>query len=215
MHKHSLERLNREQVVSESDPFTAGRYRQFAKGLPASTSRILDVGCNTGRGGSEIRRAFPAAQIHGLDLVPERLAKISPGIYDNLAAGLLQDYQPPDGPYDAVLMGELIEHVPYDELDALLAGIQKLLRPGGRLLLTTPNPHYFLLRIRSGGSVLGGPHVSVHCPTALTQYLTYVGFQVGGVKGSGRVSTRVGARLPLMVYGSYLVIARRQPAGPE
>ena len=63
--------------------------------------------------------------------MPERLAKISPGIYDNLAAGLLQDYQPPDGPYDAVLMGELIEHVPYDELDALLAGIRRLLCPQG------------------------------------------------------------------------------------
>lgn len=210
MHKHSLERLNREQVVSESDPFTAGRYLQFAKELPASTGRILDVGCNTGRGGCELRKVFPSAQICGLDLVPERLGKITPGIYDHLVVGFLQDYQPPDGPHDAVLMGEVIEHVPWDDFGAFLDGVRRILCPGGYLLLTTPNPHYLLLRIRSGGSVLGGPHVSVHCPTALTQYLTYVGFQVDAVKGSGRVSTRVGTRFPLMVYGSYLVIARRR-----
>ena len=201
MHKHSLERLNREQVVSESDPFTAGRYQQFAKELPASTSRILDVGCNTGRGGSELRKAFPSAQIYGLDLVPERLKKIAPGIYDHLATGFLQDYQPPDGPHDAVLMGELIEHVPWEELDALLQrGPGKYFCPGGRLLLTTPNPHYFLLRIRSGGSVLGGPHVSVHCPTALTQYLTYVGFQVDAVSRAAAVYQPGSARAFLSRY---------------
>jgi 2-polyprenyl-3-methyl-5-hydroxy-6-metoxy-1,4-benzoquinol methylase len=105
-------------------------------------------------------------------------------------------------------MGEVIEHVPLDAIDAVLDAAKRLLRPDGLILLTTPNPHYLLLRLRSGGTVLGGAHVSLHCPKALSQYLRYVGFVVEVLAGSGRVSARVGTRLPMFAYGSYLIVAR-------
>ena len=116
--------------------------------------------------------------------------------------------------YDAVLAGEVIEHVPYDSLEAFLTAIRAVLRPGGLFLLTTPNPHYLLLQRRAGGSVLGEWHVSVHCPVALEQYLRHLGFAVEAVRGTGRVSTLMGGRFPLCVYGSYLVKARR-PSGQD
>jgi hypothetical protein len=43
--------VNRGQTISEDDPFTLDRYRQFAKHLSKRAVDILDVGCNTGRGG--------------------------------------------------------------------------------------------------------------------------------------------------------------------
>ena len=49
--KQSYEQLNTLQQSSEIDPFTIERYNQFFKHLPKTTKTLLDVGCNTGRGG--------------------------------------------------------------------------------------------------------------------------------------------------------------------
>jgi SAM-dependent methyltransferase len=44
----------------------------------------------------------------------------------------------PDGSFDVVVYGEVIEHMQHDPLHAL-AEIRRVLRPGGTLVLTTPN----------------------------------------------------------------------------
>jgi 2-polyprenyl-3-methyl-5-hydroxy-6-metoxy-1,4-benzoquinol methylase len=111
-------------------------------------------------------------------------------------------------PFDAMVMGELIEHVPYPALEQFVASAATVLAPGGRVLLTTPNPHALRLRLR-GGSVLGGAHVSVHCPAALSELLNHRGFRVVRIEGSGRLSRIIGVRFPLSLYGSYLLIAER------
>jgi 2-polyprenyl-3-methyl-5-hydroxy-6-metoxy-1,4-benzoquinol methylase len=206
---NSLVALNRAQGASETDPFTPERYRQFAKLLPGGTDRVLDVGCNVGRGGAALKTAAPGVRLHGLDLLPERVAQIPLGLYEDVSIGLLDACVPPPGGFDAVLMGEVIEHVPWAAFDGLLSDVLRVLRPGGVVLMTTPNPHWILLRRVSGNTVLGGPHVSAHCARALAQYLTYRGFEVYSLTGTGRVSTRLGRRPPLPFYGAYMLAAKR------
>ena len=207
---YELEQLNREQSVSEVDPFTERRYRQFARHLGGKLKgSVLDVGCNTGRGGQAFIAAMPNVLLDGVELVADRIERIPDGVYRKVYQGLLQDVPLGAEPYGALLMGELIEHVPFAVLDDLIEQSMRLLAPGGRLLLTTPNPHYLLLRRRSGGSVLGGAHVSVHCPVALTQYLAWKGMTVETVTGSGQVSSLLGDKLPMALYGSYLLVARK------
>lgn len=209
-----LEAINREQAFSESDPFTEGRYRQFARHLARGfTGQVLDVGCNIGRGGRAFLAAAPGAVLDGVELIADRIARIPPGVYREVHEGTLAAVPGGAGPYDFLLMGELIEHVPLAAIDDLLAHAWRLLAPGGRLLLTTPNPHFLLLGWRAGGTVLGGAHVSVHCPVALNQYLAWKGFTAETVTGSGRVSRMVGARLPLCLYGSYLLVAVKPGTG--
>ncbi len=41
---------------------------------------------------------------------------------------------------DCVTMLAVLEHIPLDEIDVLIAEIRRVLKPGGRLLLTTPTP---------------------------------------------------------------------------
>ena len=207
---YELEQINREQSVSETDPFTERRYRQFARHLGAGfTGQVLDVGCNTGRGGQAFLDRAPGVKLDGVELVPDRIERIPAGLYRTVHQGLLEDMPADSGPYDALLMGELVEHVPFGVLEGFLEQAMRLLAPGGRILLTTPNPHYLLLRLRSGGSVLGGAHVSVHCPVALGQFLAWKGLTVEKVTGSGQVSGLAGEKLPMFLYGSYLLIARK------
>ena len=200
--------LNAAQTASETDSFTAYRYAQFARHL-RSAMRILDVGCNTGRGGAVLRQANPSAHIEGLEMLAARAARVPAGIYNAVTVGDLATIAGAGTQFDALVMGELIEHVPYPALEDFLSSAARILSQGGRILLTTPNPHYLLLRWR-GGSVLGGPHVSVHCPVALTELMNHRGFRVVRVEGTGRVSRAVGVRFPLGMYGSFMLIANRR-----
>jgi 2-polyprenyl-3-methyl-5-hydroxy-6-metoxy-1,4-benzoquinol methylase len=201
------EALNAAQTVSETDSFTAYRYAQFARHL-GSAVRILDVGCNTGRGGVVLRQAKPSAHIEGLEMLAARAVLVPAGVYDAVTVGDLATMAGAGAQFDALVMGELIEHVPYPALEAFISSAARVLSQGGRILLTTPNPHYLFLRWR-GGSVLGGAHVSVHCPATLTEVLNHRGFRVVRVEGTGRVSRAIGVRFPLRVYGSFMLIAER------
>jgi 2-polyprenyl-3-methyl-5-hydroxy-6-metoxy-1,4-benzoquinol methylase len=193
--------------VYDVDAFTEHRYAQFARHL-SNASRILDAGCGRGDGGAVLRRTNPSAHIEGLELVTARIALIPAGIYNAVTVGDLATMET-QSRFDAVVMGELIEHVPFTALEQLIASAATLLRPGGRLLLTTPNPHYLFLRWR-GESILGGAHVSAHCPAVLSELLNHRGFRVTRVEGSGRVSRVIGVRFPLPVYGSYMIVAQRR-----
>lgn len=101
----------------------------------ATGERLLDVGYarrpNTSLTGA-------SRHVTGIDLAsPE-----GPSGYDREVVGDVFDLpQLAPGPYDTIVAGEFIEHVeaPYD-LVRLLAG---QLAPGGRLLLSTPNPLAF------------------------------------------------------------------------
>lgn len=55
------------------------------------------------------------------------------------------DFHGPDeanGPFDVIGMFELIEHLPYEQVDQLLHKAYDLLAPEGRLFISTPNPFH-------------------------------------------------------------------------
>jgi len=209
MDHESLVRANQSQQAAEHDTYTPRRYLQMTAHVPAN-ARVLDVGCNTGRGGAIVADRRPDIELYGVEMLPERVQRIPQGAYVKVFTGTLGDLDN-RGSFDALLMGELVEHIPYTDLEEFLLSAARLLVDNGRLILTTPNPHYILLRLRSNGTVLGGAHVSVHCPQALRQLLSHLGFEVQGICGTGRVSRLIGTRGPLALYGSYLISARRRP----
>jgi len=203
----SYEDLNIEQEVSETDPFTLERYEQFFHHFPKPLKTVLDVGCNTGRGGRIIKELNSNIYLAGLDCVQSRLDKLDSGIYDQTICSYSTNINTKDNSFDVVVAGEFIEHLyPYDVLPTLQE-FYRVIRLGGRLLLTTPNPNYIKLKI-TGGSVLGGAHVSQHYPAELKKELEVVGFVNVKILGSGKVSRFLGENFPLLsLYGSYLTIA--------
>ena len=49
-------------------------------------------------------------------------------------------WQVPENEYDSIVLGEIIEHI--IDLDAFMGFILSCLKPNGKLIITTPNPHY-------------------------------------------------------------------------
>lgn len=201
--------LNEAQAFSETDPFTVERYQQFFQHLPARAKTILDVGCNTGRGGSVLKKLSQELRIIGLDCVENRLERLPLGIYDTKVCSYSTNIALEDSSIDGIVAGEFVEHLYPDDVIQTLKEFYRILKPEGRLLLTTPNPNYLLLQL-TGKSVLGGAHLSQHYPADLSKLLKEIGFGDIKVLGSGKVSRFLGQYFPwLRVYGSYLVIANK------
>lgn len=200
---------NREQAGSEVDLFTVERYRQFEQFLPESVLRVLDVGGGVGRGGAELKRLRPELSLAGVDCVPERVEVMHKEIYDEAVCAFANHMPFENGSYDAIIAGEFIEHVPGHLVDPTLQEFFRVLTLKGRLLLTTPNPHYLRNKLQ-GLSVISEPsHVSQHYPEVLRLRLKMAGFSRVAIRGSGKVSRFVGTWAPLPLYGSYLCVATK------
>ena len=93
--------------------------------------RVLDIGCWNG----DFLRLLPDRwEKWGLDM--ERHALLPEDVHFLPADGE-QPFPVPDNSFDLVFAGEIIEHVRATQL--FLQHCHKVLKPGGYLLLTTPN----------------------------------------------------------------------------
>lgn len=100
---------------------------------------VLDYGCGSGYGAARIARS--AAQVTAVD-VAEDAIDYARGQYqaDNLEFRAINPDRPlpfPDQSFDTVLSFQVFEHVP--DTARYLAEIRRVLRPGGRLVLVTPD----------------------------------------------------------------------------
>jgi cyclopropane fatty-acyl-phospholipid synthase-like methyltransferase len=101
--------------------------------LVTGGSRILDVGAGTGHLARSVRRRLPGIDIHCVEesvTLRDRLDHQGFAVSQNL------DAISSDRSFDAVLLIEVIEHVP-DPVD-FLNRLRGLLDPKGQVFLTTP-----------------------------------------------------------------------------
>lgn len=107
--------------------------------LPASPdAAIADVGCGSG----VLLRFFQKRgyrNLIGVDLSPEQL-HAARAVCENVhLQGATEFLLAHPGAFDLVISFDLIEHLGKDELLDFLAAAHGALRPGGRLILQTPN----------------------------------------------------------------------------
>jgi len=108
-----------------------------AQWLAFPLGRYLDYGC--GRGELIEAVSASATEAHGVDVDHAKIAEASKR---NPAAsfsvvGLDGRTDFPDDHFDTISIVEVIEHVPDER--ATLTELHRMLKPGGRLLLTTPH----------------------------------------------------------------------------
>lgn len=108
----------------------------WARGLPRLD--VLDVACGHGVYGTSVAHHFPTATLTCLDwpnvLPYARRQAERVGVEDRLALiGGDMFEQPWQGPYDLVLITNVLHHFPVERATELLARARSALRPGGRL----------------------------------------------------------------------------------
>ncbi len=101
-----------------------------------SNVSILEVGCGTGNVLRALEADFPQAQLTGMDLFHEGLLFASRRVSSGLVQADLA-YPPFKRPVDLLGMFDVLEHIQNDT--DVLCQAEKLIRPGGWLLLTVPS----------------------------------------------------------------------------
>jgi 2-polyprenyl-3-methyl-5-hydroxy-6-metoxy-1,4-benzoquinol methylase len=117
---------------------------------------VLDIGCvahDAARLGGDDwlhgHLARAASTCVGVDILAEGVSAVNAAGYDAVAHDLTTGLGPlaGRGPFDVIVAGELLEHVP--DLDMVFRVAAEGLAPDGELVLTTPNP-YAPQRVRAG-----------------------------------------------------------------
>ncbi|MCB1017169.1 MAG: class I SAM-dependent methyltransferase [Acidimicrobiales bacterium] len=109
-----------------------------ASGLTGGAA--LDVGCGDGRGTHELALRLGAGyRWTGVDFSGRAIAfarLMAPDLSFEVQDG--EALAAADASYDLVVAREVIEHVPPPDVAAFVAELRRVLRPDGRLLVTTP-----------------------------------------------------------------------------
>ncbi|NOZ51522.1 MAG: class I SAM-dependent methyltransferase [Gammaproteobacteria bacterium] len=137
--------------------------------------KLLDVGCGDG---SYIRYMQELGwDVKGIDFDPEALSNArAKGLFVQL--GDLAQQQFPENTFDVITVNHVIEHVP--EPLGLLQESQRILKPGGMLMIATPNiaslGHQFF---ESGWVHLDPPrHLHIFTSSSLVTVVKKVGLQI-------------------------------------
>jgi 2-polyprenyl-3-methyl-5-hydroxy-6-metoxy-1,4-benzoquinol methylase len=109
----------------------------FEDVLPARLEglRLLDAGCGTGR--FSAIAAARGARVTALDVGERLLAKVAEKCDCERVVGSVERLPFADESFDVVLCSEVVEHLRSPR--AGVGELARVVRPGGRLVLTTPN----------------------------------------------------------------------------
>ena len=114
--------------------FVPERIPFFKKALGAPGKRILDLGC---RSGAVSRHFVDGNEVVGLDVDRVALSTAARLGIETIVADVEESIPFPDECFDAVIAGELLEHVRFPE--NVVADAHRLLRPGGVFVGSVPN----------------------------------------------------------------------------
>jgi 2-polyprenyl-3-methyl-5-hydroxy-6-metoxy-1,4-benzoquinol methylase len=166
-------------------PLSEHRHRAHAKLIDAvgTDNRVLDVGCSSGY------LARPLAErgntMVGIELDPEA-ARAAEEFCERVLVGDVETMELPlePGSFDVVLGGDVIEHL--RDPGATLARLRPFLRPGGRIVLSTPNIANWAIRLSllSGRwryterGILDRSHTHLFTRATLVETLERAGYRV-------------------------------------
>jgi 2-polyprenyl-3-methyl-5-hydroxy-6-metoxy-1,4-benzoquinol methylase len=127
-------------ITGESGDYFAGvktRYMASVLGEGFAGS-MLDFGCGIGLLSRAMAKQFPAAQRDGFDLSSQSIAAIDPELARR--GRFTSDEKDLRGEYDAIVVANVLHHVPVADRPAVVRSLAKRLSPEGRLFIFEHNP---------------------------------------------------------------------------
>ncbi|MCX2743435.1 class I SAM-dependent methyltransferase [Mangrovivirga sp. M17] len=131
-------------TISSDNPIHSRLLKAYYAAKPFVSGSLLEVGCGEGRGVELLKPK--ATNYKAVDKIGEVIDKLSAKYPE---VDFVQAHIPPfDGweseQFDTIVTFQVIEHIKDDGL--FLKELYRLLKPGGKLLVTTPNINYTLTR---------------------------------------------------------------------
>lgn len=185
---------------------------EFAKTIIKPGSSVLEVGCGEGYGTSLL--AQMASRVTALDVDEATLASAAAKYGSDKTKFTSYDggRMPfPDGGFDAVVCFQVIEHVRDDA--AFVRELRRVLKPGGPLILTTPNRTY---RLKPRQKPWNPFHVREYHAAELGALLgrSFRQVAVWGVRGSDDVQSIEHARVAWALRSGPVAAIRRTMPEP-
>jgi SAM-dependent methyltransferase len=183
-------------------------------------ARLLEVGCGSG---VLLQEAMSRGwRIDALELSAELAAVArSNNPEATIITGNIENQDPSGSSYDAIIALDVLEHV--HSPMTMIENCRELLKPGGLLMLQTPNTRSLRSRTQRAKWEMLDPeqHLNLFSPDALRVLLTTVGFDVlemttasgsGLESGMANVVARIKeSLLGVMSMGNALVVLARRP----
>lgn len=177
----SLERIYKEHHTSRRGEFflvNGDERGEFLRSEIGTGKRVLDIGC---RDGALTGYYCEGNTVTGIDIDSEALARASSKFGITTLHADLNGEWPVEGPFDAVVACEIIEHLYYP--DQVLTKIYDKLAPGGQLLGSIPHAFSFqsrarLMLARKQGTALQDPtHINHFWGPDFKQLVETAGFK--------------------------------------
>ncbi|MCZ7414090.1 MULTISPECIES: class I SAM-dependent methyltransferase [unclassified Streptomyces] len=207
----------------------------LARALGPGPGTVLDVGCGDGTAAAVAAPLLPGKRLIGSDWSQDALRRANAHL--RAVRGELGALPFATGSADAVLFSEVIEHLV--DPDSALDELHRILRPGGHLLLSTPNlaawynrglllagvqPVFSEVSMRGihgrpGSQVVG--HLRLYTARALRSMLPAAGFEIVRMTGAPyhdvpaplRPLDRLACRTPSLASILLVHARRRDRAG--
>lgn len=143
--------------------------------------RILDLGCGTGSMTLALKRAFPQAEVIGLDLSPYMLVVATSkaqklGLTVQFLQGNAESTPFPDRSFDLVTASLLFHETPNAVARAILRESYRLLQDGGEIAILDGNQQV-LRRMNWTSPIFEEPYLAEYALGSVDAWLGAVGFE--------------------------------------